>query len=218
MRINKYIALATGLSRRGADTAILEGRVAINGKTGKVGDVVNDTDKVRFDNRQLSLPNAQQTIMLNKPMGYVCSRDGQGSRTIYDLLPSQLHHLKPVGRLDKNSSGLLLLTTDGELAQRLTHPSYQKSKTYIVELDRSLNTDEIQQITEHGVDIGDERRSSFALKPIKKNYYQVTLTEGRNRQIRRTFEAIESRVLGLHRTTFGEYTLGRLKPGEHQKV
>ena len=117
MRINKYVALATGMSRRAADRAIDEGRVQVNGQVPSAGQAVADSDSVTLDNSVITTDVKIQTIMLNKPVGYVCSRDGQGSRTIYDLLPSELHHLKPVGRLDKNSSGLLLMTNDGQLHQ-----------------------------------------------------------------------------------------------------
>ena len=138
MRINKFIAQATGLSRRAADTAIGEGRVLVNGQKPSAGQDVSTNDAVLMDGKRITAPNQAQTIILNKPVGYVVSRDGQGSQTIYDLLPPELHQLKPVGRLDKDSSGLLLLTNDGQLAQELTHPRYQKTKIYEIRLDKPL--------------------------------------------------------------------------------
>ena len=138
MRINKYIALSTGLSRRAADAAILDGRVTVDEQPASSGMKVSATTVVTLDGTVLSRPAATQTIMLNKPVGYVCSRDGQGSQTIYELLPADLHSLKPVGRLDKDSSGLLLLTNDGTLANQLTHPRYEKIKEYIVQLNKPL--------------------------------------------------------------------------------
>jgi len=218
MRINRFIAQTTGMSRRTADKAIEAGSVKLNGKIATPGDQVGDSDSVLLDDRPVKLTQKAQTIMLNKPVGYICSRDGQGNRTVYDLLPDALHHLKLVGRLDKETSGLLLLSSDGDLAQQLTHPRYEKAKTYIIALDRSLSSEEIDKITGEGIDIGDERSSSFELRSIRKNYYEATLKEGRNRQIRRTFEAINCHVIGLHRTTFGTHTLDTLKPGAFRKI
>lgn len=138
MRINRYIALATGMSRRAADQAIVENRVRLNGSTPQPGTDVSDDDVVTLDGNRLVLPEVFHTIALNKPVGYVVSRDGQGSKTVYDLLPETFHSLKPIGRLDKDSSGLLLLTDNGALAQELTHPSHEKKKVYIVQLDKVL--------------------------------------------------------------------------------
>ena len=112
MRVNKFIAGATGLSRRAADKAIEEGRVLVNGSRPSTGQDVTEADEVLLDGAKLGAPKPAQTILLNKPAGYVVSRDGQGSQTVYDLLPPGLQHLKPVGRLDKYSSGLLVLTND----------------------------------------------------------------------------------------------------------
>lgn len=151
MRINKYLALATGISRRAADAALGEFRVGINGKTAKIGTEVTESDVVTLDGRILSLPISKVTIMLNKPAGYVVSRDGQGSDTIYDLLPVEHDRLKPVGRLDKDSSGLLLLTNDGDLANQLTHPSYQKRKIYEITLDKPLEPLHRQMINDFGI-------------------------------------------------------------------
>jgi 23S rRNA pseudouridine2605 synthase len=211
MRINKFIAAATGLSRRGADQAIASGRVLVNGAHPQAGQPVSASDNVTLDGRKLSQANATQTVMLNKPAGYVVSRQGQGSQTIYNLLPSNLHHLKPIGRLDKDSSGLLLLTNDGQLAQTLTHPRYQKSKIYEVELDKPLLPAHKQQI-EQGVMLEDGQ-SRLALTPLGGKSWKITMQEGRNRQIRRTFAALGYSVTKLHRTHFGAYELGQLAPG-----
>jgi 23S rRNA pseudouridine2605 synthase len=214
MRVNKYVAAATGLSRRAADQAIEEGRVTVNGKKAQPGQEVNQTDEVRLDHKKLAGPSAVQTIMFNKPVGYVVSRDGQGSKTIYDLLPPDFHHLKPVGRLDKDSSGLLLLTNNGQLAQELTHPKYRKMKIYEVELDKPLTSADWQKITEVGVRLEDGV-SRFELHWLEKNdglKWVVTIYEGRNRQIRRSFAALGYTVKRLHRTHFGDYFLGDLQP------
>ena len=212
MRSNKFIALASGLSRRAADAALADGRVTINGVRATVGATVNDGDTVLLDGQPLFAPQTS-TIMLNKPVGYVVSREGQGSHTIYDLLPVELHNLKPVGRLDKDSSGLLLLTNDGELANQLTHPSYQKHKLYEVTLDKPLQPLHRQMIGERGLNLDD----GVSLLGLDRQHdgndleWFVDMHEGRNRQIRRTFEALGYSVTRLHRIQFGNYHLNDLK-------
>lgn len=215
MRINKYVALATGKSRREADRLILDSLISVNNHPVETGYDVQATDIVTMYGRPLTLPNNTTTVLLNKPVGYVCSRDGQGSRTIYDLLPDDLHNLKPVGRLDKDSSGLLLLTNDGELAQRLTHPKYEKQKVYEVCLNKPL-TPEDQSAIKQGITL-DDGKSKLELKLLgeKTNKWQITMHEGRNRQIRRTFGALGYKVTKLHRTQLGEYAVGALDVGSH---
>ncbi|MDB5185989.1 MAG: pseudouridine synthase [Candidatus Saccharibacteria bacterium] len=220
MRLNKYIAQATGLSRRAADAAIAEGRVVINDHSVRMGQAVESGDIVKLDGMPLSLHLETQTIMLNKPAGYICSRDGQGGKTIYDLLPPELHHLKPVGRLDKYSSGLLLLTNDGQLAQELAHPKYQKQKTYEVRVAKPLQPLHRQMIQDNGIML-DDGVSKFALERIKDgndNEWKVVMREGRNRQIRRTFDALGYSVTRLHRTHFGTYSLGGLRGATYTPV
>jgi len=218
MRINVFIAKATGLSRRAADQAILEGRVAANGRRAEAGQQVSSADTITLDGRPVSGSDRAMTIMLNKPAGYVVSRAGQGSRTIYDLLPAEYHRLKPVGRLDKDSSGLLLLTSDGQLANQLTHPRYNKTKLYEVELDKPLTVADKKAI-EQGVELEDGP-SALQLKALESNQksWQVVMSEGRNRQIRRTFAARGYTVAGLYRTNFGGYNLGELPKGKYQEV
>jgi len=217
MRINKYIAAATGLSRRAADKAVEEGRVLVNGAQPRPGQEISEADEVQLDHHRLETRAATQTIILNKPVGYVVSREGQGSQTIYDLLPPELHHLKPVGRLDKDSSGLLLLTDDGQLAQQLTHPSYQKTKLYDVTLDKPLAPIHRQMISDHGLQLEDGH-SRLLLERIEEGNdlnWRVIMHEGRNRQIRRTFAALGYTVTRLHRTHFGQYRLDGITPGQY---
>ena len=215
MRINRFIAQASGLSRRAADQAISDGRVRVNGKPAQTGYDTQSTDVISLDGKPLA-QQTTRTILLNKPVGYVVSRDGQGARTIYELLPKDLHGLKPVGRLDKDSSGLILLTNDGALANQLTHPSQQKEKIYEASLDKALAWDDRTAI-EKGVKL-DDGPSALRLDPLdpQGRIWRVTMTEGRNRQIRRTFEALGYKVTKLHRTQFGNYALGKLDPGMHQ--
>lgn len=200
------------MSRRAADKLIASGRIKINNQIAIMGIDVKPADKIILDNTPITLPNKTLTIMLNKPTGYVCSRDGQGSKTIYDLLPKDLHNLKPVGRLDKDSSGLLIMTNDGELANKLTHPSSKKEKVYEVILDRSLTNVDIAKIRS-GILLEDGISKFDKVFRISALEFRVTLHEGRNRQIRRTFSALGYNVTKLHRTNFGEYQLGLLQLG-----
>ena len=155
MRLNKFIAQATGMSRRAADKAISEGRVLVNGVSPAVGLIIGNDDAVTLDSRAITPAVNTVTIMLNKPVGYVCSRDGQGNKTVYDLLPPELHILKPVGRLDKNSSGLLLLTNYGQLAYELTHPKFQKTKVYKIALNKPLQLLHHRMVSDLGVMLDD---------------------------------------------------------------
>ncbi len=220
MRINRFVALATGLSRRAADRAIQEGRVAINGQTATPTSVINDSVQVTLDGKPVKAPAKLQTILLNKPAGYVVSRDGQGSHTIYELLPTSLQQLKPIGRLDKDSSGLLLLTNDGALAHKLTHPSFQKLKIYEVELDASLQPLHRQMISDMGIQLDDglSRLQLERLQDGDDHIWRVSMHEGRNRQIRRTFAALGYAVRLLHRTQFGPYTLDGLPEAQYRPV
>lgn len=220
MRINRYVALATGISRRAADKAISDGRVAINDTPATPGDTVEANQTVTLDNRAITPPVNTTTILLNKPAGYVCSRNGQGSKTIYDLLPQALHALKPIGRLDKDSSGLLLLTDDGKLAYELTHPSRQKVKIYEITLEKSLEPLHRQMIQDFGVQL-DDGPSKFSVERINEDdnkSWRVTMYEGRNRQIRRTFASLGYTVIMLHRTHFGAFSLHGLESGQYQIV
>jgi 23S rRNA pseudouridine2605 synthase len=214
MRINKFIALATGMSRRSADTVVEQGNVTVNGQTASAGQQIEDTDDVRLVGKSIKLPRIA-TVLLNKPAGYVVSRDGQGSKTIYDLLPSMYQQLKPIGRLDKDSSGLLLLTNDGNLAHELTHPSSKKVKVYEVSLNTALQPLHRQMISDYGVQLEDGM-SRFELERLQDGddkAWCVSMHEGRNRQIRRTFSALGYSVKKLHRTNFGPYQLGDLADG-----
>lgn len=215
MRINRYIAQSTGMSRRAADRLIYTGQVTVNGLTASAGQDVSDADKISIDGKQIASSSDQKfiTIVMNKPVGYVCSRDGQGSKTVYDLLPEELHILKPVGRLDKDSSGLLVMTNNGKLAHELSHPSYQKRKVYNISLSHSLTPLHHQMICDYGIMLEDGV-SKFSLDRISEGNdkdWRVTMTEGRNRQIRRTFSALDYSVKRLHRIKFGEYTLANLR-------
>jgi len=191
--------------------------VLVNGESPSVGQGVTEDDVVSLDGAVITAAVDTATILLNKPTGYVCSRDGQGSRTIYDLLPQELHHLKPVGRLDKDSSGLLLMTNDGDLAHELTHPSRQKTKVYEVELSKQLQPLHRQMISDHGVTLDDglSRLELERQQDGDDRRWNVRMHEGRNRQIRRTFASLGYTVVKLHRTNFGPYQLQDIPSGNY---
>ena len=158
--------------------------------------------------------------MMNKPAGYVCSRKRQGDNpTLYELLPKKYQELKTVGRLDKDSSGLILLTNDGDFAFKMTHPKFVKTKMYIAELDRTLEPLHQQMIADFGVKLADgvSKLGLVSLNDNRKKW-EITMHEGRNRQIRRTFGALGYTVTKLHRIKFGDYELGDLATGSFNIV
>lgn len=221
VRLNKFLAHATGMSRREADEIISNGRIRLNGAVAEMGAQVAASDIVTLDGAVIHTGGERTYIMLNKPVGYVCSRRQQGDNpTIYSLLPEKYHSLKPVGRLDRDSSGLLLLTDDGDFAHSLTHPSFHKTKSYEVELKQPLSPLHHQMISDYGVilDDGPSKLQLDRMHDGDDHHWRVQMHEGRNRQIRRTFGGLGYMVMKLHRTHFGNYTLGDLKPGEIQKI
>ncbi len=243
-RLSKHIALHQGVSRREADELIAGGRVMVDGQTASLGARLPSTDAlITIDGTPLAAA-AHRTILLHKPADYVCSRRQQGDTpTIYSLLPAELHTLKPVGRLDRDSSGLILLTNDGDFAHRMTHPSFHKTKLYEVTLDHPLQPLHQQMISDYGVMLEDGK-SQFVIEKATQHEataelqreevdgsnslrastggaspsYKITMHEGRNRQIRRTFAALGYTVTTLHRTHFGPYALGDISAGSWQDV
>lgn len=219
MRLNQYIALNTNLSRRAADKAISLKRVHVNNKVASLGQQIADNDIVMLDSKVIVKINNKfdyKLIMLNKPVGYICSKNGQGSKTIYDLLPIEYRKLNNIGRLDKDSSGLLLLTNDGNLHNKLMHPSFNKLKEYIVTLDKPLKIDDINKINK-GIKLPDGL-SKLNIKSLINNNYLIRMTEGRNRQIRRTFKHIGYSVITLKRIKLANYELGSLAEGKYKEL
>lgn len=214
IRLNKFLAERLGVSRREADDLIASGKVLVNDKKAVLGARIDKNDKVCYNNMIVPFDTEFLYLAFNKPVGYVCSRRAQGDApTIYELIPEEYQKLKTVGRLDKDSSGLILLTNDGDFAFQMTHPKFHKEKVYEVELDRPLEPLHQQMISDYGVML-DDGPSSFTVIH-DNNIYTVVLSEGRNRQIRRTFAALGYRVTKLHRTQFGKYQLSGLKPSEY---
>ena len=213
IRLNKFLAERIGVSRREADDLIAAGKVKINSKTAQLGARIDKNDKVWYNGNIVPFKTEYLYIAMHKPVGYVCSRRAQGDApTIYNLLPEEYRKLKTVGRLDKDSSGLILLTNDGDFAFQHTHPKFKKEKIYEVELNKPLEPLHQQMISDYGVMLDDGPSRFLVIRD--NNIYIVKLSEGRNRQIRRTFAALGYRVTKLHRTTFGIYKLSGLKPGE----
>lgn len=219
MRINKFLSHFSKLSRRQADKALEQGRVKINNKQAELGQKVSEDDKVSVDNQDIA-SSSYSYVIFHKPIGYVTSRGKQSDeKIIYDILPEKYHSLKPVGRLDKNTSGLLLLTNDGDYAEELMHPRNGKQKVYRLELSKIVDASNMALIQEPGVEL-DDGISQMSVRSLSdtKPRYEIIITEGRNRQIRRTFEALGYEVTKLHRTKFGSYKLGSLKLGETAEV
>ncbi len=213
VRLNKFIATRLNVGRRAADDLILSGKVRINGELPKLGSRVRLGDEVLVDGTKLAQTEQLLYVLMNKPVGYVCSRRQQGEvKTIYSLLPAKYQHLKTVGRLDKDSSGLIMLTNDGDFAYQLTHPSFVKTKQYEVALGKALAPLHRQMISDHGVMLPDGNSKLQLERLIDGDDTQwiIRMHEGRNRQIRRTFAALGYPVIGLHRTQFGSFSIKQL--------
>ena len=217
LRLNKFLAERLGVSRREADDLISVGSISVDGRTAEIGEKIDKNSKVCYNGNIIPFETDFLYIAFNKPVGYVCSRRAQGSTpTLYELLPKKYRKLKTVGRLDKDSSGLILLTSDGDFAFQMTHPKFHKEKIYEVELDRPLEPLHQQMISDYGVMLDDGPSKFMVIKNLQKSQgsYIVKLTEGRNRQIRRTFAALGYKVTSLHRIQFGKYQLSGLAPGK----
>lgn len=214
MRLQKFMAHCGVASRRAAEVMIQEGRVKVNQLTvSELGtSVVPGVDVVEVDGRIIRQPEDHVYIMLNKPVGYITSvKDNFGRPTAVDLV-NQDRRVYPVGRLDYDSEGLILLTDDGGLTHRLTHPSHEFVKRYYVETDRFL-ADSALLILGSGVDIGDYMTRPAQVERQVGNGLIIGIHEGKNRQIRRMIEAVDASVTRLRRLSIGPLEIGDLKPG-----
>lgn len=217
IRLNKFLAERLGVSRREADNLIASGKVLINDSPAVIGARLDKNDKVCYNDKIIPFEVNFTYIAFNKPVGYVCSRRAQGNApTLYELLPAELQDLKTVGRLDKDSSGLILLTNDGDFAFQMTHPKFYKEKVYEVKLDRELEPLHQQMISDYGIQLEDgvSKLGLSRLSDDNRREWRVVMSEGRNRQIRRTFIALGYQVVALHRIQFGKYQLTGLEPGK----
>ena len=220
-RLQKYLAQAGVASRRKCEEYIEQGRVKVNGKTiTELGTKVNpESDKVEFYNKLISKQNEEYTyILLNKPIDYVTTVKDQFNRnTVLDLVKVN-KRLVPVGRLDMFTSGALILTDDGDFVYKITHPKHEITKTYTVTLKGIVTKEDVKKL-ENGVDIGDFTTSKARVKILKtdeetnKSRLEITIHEGKNRQIRRMCEAIDKKVLALHRSKIGNIGVKDLKIG-----
>lgn len=216
VRLNRFLASCGVASRRSSEEFIRQGRVEINGTI--VTDLsarVAPGDHVRFDGKLLR-EQSPLTVILNKPVGYLCTRDDpEGRKTIYDLLPSKFSSLNYIGRLDFNSSGLLLLTTSGDLTERLTHPRYHVEKEYLVQLDRPLEGDATEKLLS-GIHLAEGLAKAESVQFETRRRARVVLTQGYNRQIRRMFSKLGCKVKRLERVRIGQLTIPSLSTGEYR--
>lgn len=218
IRLNKFLAERLGVSRREADDLIAAGKVLVNKMPATLGARIDKNDEVCYNEKIVPFSTDFLYLAMNKPVGYVCSRRAQGeTHTLYELLPEKYSKLKTVGRLDKDSSGLILLTNDGDFTYQMTHPKFHKEKVYEIKLDRPLEPLHQQMISDYGVMLDDGPSKFIVISSTggERTQFTVILSEGRNRQIRRTFAALGYRVISLHRTQFGKYQLGGLEPGKY---
>ena len=221
-RLNKYIASSGLCSRRKADELIESGVVNVNGKIVKeLGFIVQEKDKV-FVNQKLVRPSRHEYYRFYKPAGYITTSDDEkGRKTIYDLLPDNMLSLKPVGRLDKDSTGLLILTNDGDLINELTHPSVKVPKIYLVTVDARVHPHQLQEMAS-GIEI-EKGKIAYADVMVleadnKHTMMQITLYQGLNRQIRKMFEHFGYEVKSLKRIQHANITLDGLRRGEFKPI
>lgn len=219
MRINQYLAQVLGISRRAADKEIGAGNVQIGERRAVLGDQVTKDDKVSLKGKPVvNSKLAPTTIALNKPVGYVTSRkrDESDAPTVMDLLPAEMQHLKPVGRLDKESDGLLLMTDDGDLLYRSTHPKFENEKEYLVQFETPLSELEIAG-WKKGMKLIDGIAKADKIERVGRKF-RITLHQGKNRQIRRMAGKTGNKVLTLTRMRMGDVSLGDLEEGKWKQL
>lgn len=212
MRLNAFLAKAGAASRRGAGELIKSGRVTVNGEAGKLNSRVDGTDIVKLDGKLLELRKSRY-LLLYKPVGYITSlKDPEGRQKVTDLIDIK-ERVVPVGRLDYNTSGVLLLTNDGRLAHRLTHPSFEVDKVYEAEIKGKI-TSEILNKLSIGIRLNDGMTAPAKSRKLNENKIELIIHEGRNRQVRRMLASVGLTVVKLHRSRYGYLKLDGLKPGE----
>jgi 23S rRNA pseudouridine2605 synthase len=216
MRLNAYLARAGVASRRKADELIKSGRVRVNGEPGQLNTFVQSTDRVEVDGEAVTKQKLAH-LLLYKPAGVVTTaRDPQGRRTVVDLVPRE-PRVVPVGRLDAETTGALLLTNDGELAHRLAHPRYGVEKTYVVDVEGEPSDETVARLG-HGVELEDGVTAPARVRRLAPARVELTIHEGRNRQVRRMLEAVGHPVTHLHRSVYAGLTLEGLEPGAWREL
>ncbi len=220
MRLAKYLAHAGVASRRAAEQLIAAGRVSVHEEV--VRDPARDVDdssRVAVDGRPLAGPEPRVVYALHKPVGVLSTaHDSRGRPTVVDLLPQEERRLYPVGRLDADSSGLILLTNDGELAHRLTHPSFEVPKAYRARVARGPVGEAALRTLREGVKLDDGLTAPARARRVSPDLLELIIHEGRNRQVRRMCEAVGHPVLSLERVRFGPLRLAGLAPGAHRRL
>ena len=223
MRLQKYLAKAGIASRRKCEEYILEGKVSVNGKTiNTLGSQVEEGDLVCFDGKKVQLEEEKVYYLLNKPEGYITSvKDEKNRPVVTQLIKEENYRIFPVGRLDYNTSGLLLLTNDGELTHKLTHPRHEIRKTYIAKVQGLVTEKALKRLRE-GIKIEDYKTAPALVKKIKEGKTTTTLSitihEGKNRQVRKMCQAVGHKVLKLKRISIGEIHLKDLEKGKYRKL
>jgi len=216
VRLNAYLARAGVASRRKADDLIKAGRVLVNGEPGQLNTFVEATDRVEVDGREVAKQKLAH-LLLHKPAGVVTTaHDPQGRPTVVQLVPNE-PRVVPVGRLDADTTGALLLTNDGALAHRLAHPRYGVEKVYEVEVEGEPDDDVVRRLAE-GVQLEDGLTAPARARRLRRNRIELTLHEGRNRQVKRMLEAVGHRVTRLHRSAYAGLTLEGLEPGAWREL
>jgi 23S rRNA pseudouridine2605 synthase len=216
MRLNAWLARAGVASRRGADELIRAGRVTVNGRPGALHTVVADDDSVALDGRPLSR-QALAYVLLHKPAGVVTTaRDPGGRPTVVDLVGHPAR-VVPVGRLDVDTTGVLLLTNDGELAHRLAHPRYEVDKVYVAEVEGDPDEETLARLAA-GIELEDGPTAPAAVRRLGRGRVELTIHEGRNRQVKRMLERVGHPVRRLRRTRYGDLTVDGLAPGEWREL
>lgn len=216
IRLNKYIAEAGICSRRKADELIDNKRVLVNGTIGQKGNIIDTLkDKVEIDGKIIKIQDKKVYILLNKPLGYVTTVKEQFDRPcVIDLIKEDVR-VYPVGRLDMDTTGLLILTNDGDFANSITHPKHHIYKMYEVEMKNNISNQDISKL-EEGVEIGGYITKPAKVKRINANKIYITIGEGKNRQVRKMIETVGNKVTKLNRIKIGELTLGRLTQGQYK--
>jgi len=211
VRLNAYLARAGVASRRRADELIKAGRVTVNGAPGQLNTVVGARDRVALDGQEVARQRLAY-VLLNKPEGVVTTaRDPQGRLTVVDLVPNE-PRVVPVGRLDADTTGALLLTNDGPLAHRLAHPRYGVEKTYVAEVEGDPDEEALRLLRE-GVELEDGRTAPAKARRLGRARVELVLHEGRKHQVKRMLEAVGHPVTRLHRSAYAGLTLSGLEPG-----
>jgi 23S rRNA pseudouridine2605 synthase len=216
VRLNAYLARAGVASRRGADELIRAGRVRVNGEPGELGTFVERGDVVELDGRRLE-PEPLVYVLLHKPAGVVTTaRDPQGRPTVVGLVGHE-RRVVPVGRLDADTTGALLLTNDGPLAHRLMHPRYEVDKVYEAEVEGEPSDEALARVAE-GVELDDGVTAPAVVRRLRPSRLELTIHEGRKHQVKRMLEAVGHPVRRLHRREYAGLTLERLAPGEWREL